>query len=510
MAALVPTPGSWTVSSVASHHRSTYSIAHVIYAARSSCAPTAVEAILPGSVQEQTAACAALRFTGVACTGLLLVGVTSKARRVSSRRRRGGLFSRICLRSKEDDSGTSSGKGQLDQAASLLRPDLFLQLPFANGVLLSGVLWGIPKIPLLPEAADGPMPLALVPVQTSSDTQCVPHTGLSQNSAAAKELRRTFFPGPMRPCTPTGLALLQHLQESIEEFKLVRDYDLKKKGLGQNFDPVSQAESLILGTYAVFNENTGAPPRPGVGTAEYQMYIHFFSDSAAKALQEKEGSDFQMIVQAHVLSLAGSASMPRVPIDEARDMYASGVRFGHALRQAERCFEAEKAAGTFMPAALELKLARKELEVLYHKSDSAITSSPGTKYGKPRQPSAPHQGETDAEAAHRSLEQAVRRVARMGDVQLNLATYMGWIGRYDAEALSLLATPSPVAALAIKKQVNAIFGATTNAGDVANEEVMMTPSDLIEAVLFGAWLRDVESAGQAVIDEQTRHTGLRQ
>ncbi|CAK0822586.1 unnamed protein product [Prorocentrum cordatum] len=80
------------------------------------------------------------------------------------------------------------------------------------------------------------------------------------------------------------------------------------------------------------------------------------------------------------------------------------------------------------------------------------------------------------------------------------ARYLGWLGRFDPEALSLLAKPAPAVALAMQLQVEAVWGSPKVVHEA--EEVDMTPSDLIEALLFGAWLRD---AWSEAADAMSRH-----
>jgi len=57
--------------------------------------------------------------------------------------------------------------------------------------------------------------------------------------------------------------------------------------------------------------------------------------------------------------------------------------------------------------------------------------------------------------------------------------------------------PSPLLARAMDLQAEAVWGEPGS-----QREVAMTPSDLVEAVLFGAWLRDAEFARE---DSLSKH-----
>jgi len=123
--------------------------------------------------------------------------------------------------------------------------------------------------------------------------------------------------------------------------------------------------------------------------------------------------------------------------------------------------------------------------------------------------------EDDEEAAQRSLREALKRLQRLGEQRPGLATYLGWLGRFDPEALSMLASPAPPVAAAMRLQCNAIWGEDSeeDSGEGEDEDsknsevpqtVAMAPSDLVEAVLLGAWLRDAGIAAEEAICRHKR------
>mmetsp|Transcript_90433 Transcript_90433/g.193906 ORF Transcript_90433/g.193906 Transcript_90433/m.193906 type:complete len:526 (+) Transcript_90433:69-1646(+) len=436
-----------------------------------------------------------------ACAGgaAALAGAAAAARR----RRRG-----IC-HAWGAQSGESSGAGERQGIPPQWRPDLFLQLPFNNGVLLSGLLSSVPQAPpLLPPAASGLPPLAIVPVSDGGAAPCVPFDG-GVDADVAAALRRRLSAGPMRPKSVGGRALQRTLQMTPERFALVRDYELLRAALGTvpAVEPPEQAEALLLCAYARLLEHGGAPPRPSCREAEdFDKYSQTFGGAAMQALERTTTADFQLIAKAHVLGLVQSADLPRMALSKARDLYSNAMRFGHALRQAETRFQADRAAGTFVPLPLEAQLLREELEEVWALS-AAGGSSPGLattivadedKAPSPAASPAMGMPEGDAEAAHRSLREALARLRRIGEARPGLATYLGWLGRFDPEALSLLATPSPVLAVAMRMQVVAIWGEMDNSEDGTPAMVTTTPSDMIEAVIFGAWLRDAAVEAEEV------------
>eukprot|EP00434_Breviolum_minutum_P016360 symbB.v1.2.014419.t1/scaffold1000.1/size145704/10 len=78
----------------------------------------------------------------------------------------------------------------------------------------------------------------------------------------------------------------------------------------------------------------------------------------------------------------------------------------------------------------------------------------------------------------------------MGETKPGLATYLGWLGKFDPEALTILSTPTPPIAWAMRLQADAIWG---KAEEESTGEVASTPSDMLEAILFGAWLHDADA-----------------
>lgn len=397
--------------------------------------------------------------------------------------------------------------------------DLFLQLPFNNGVWLQGFTTSGPQLPLLPPQSQAMPPLTLVPVTDAGAKDCVPFdratTDLdnAKGNEAVDKLKRRLAPGPLQPSTVTGRALHKALRESSEQFPLFWDYELLRAALSAETSPVAEAESLVLSVYARFLEHgDGAPPRPSsMRAGDYDAYAKAFGNSASvavKALERTMSRDFIVIAKAHVLGLARGAGFPSLPRSEARALYANALRFGHALRQAETRFRVDGAAGTFVPLSVETQLLREELEELWaRESDSGETSdavdepelasaaATSLAVGDAARPR--HQAESDAEAAQRSLREVRARLRRIGEVQPRLATYLDWLGQYDPEALSMLVLPSPPVALAMRMQLSAVWG-EPGAGD--DEEVATTPFDAIEALVFGAWLRDA-----GVASEETLH-----
>lgn len=420
-----------------------------------------------------------------------------------------------------------------------LRPDLFLQLPFGSGggVRLSGILSGYPRVPLLPPGADQQgehsqsfMPsLAIVPVAAGAlaavapscrrrprqrrrgpllllppgvggslarvadpDDRCLPAD--PETSRAAATLRRNLCPGPLRPMTAGGRALRRALRGAAppERFPLLHGYELLRLALASRDGSEGvrdEAETLLMGTYARFAECAGAPPRPPSSSASlFSEYAQHFGGAAAKALNATTSADFQLVAKAHVLGLAQTASLPRTTAGEARRLYSGACRFGHALRQAELRFQAAGAAGTFVPLTLEAEMLREELEELWKRSPPAEGGPAAVSSSLARRPLPGSVTEGDEEAARRSLQEALARLRRIGEARPGLATYLGWLGTYDPEALSLLAKPAPAVDLAMQLQVEAVWGPQERSDEAV--EVAMTPSDLVEALLLGAWLRD--------------------
>eukprot|EP00913_Durusdinium_trenchii_P025742 g24158.t1 len=114
------------------------------------------------------------------------------------------------------------------------------------------------------------------------------------------------------------------------------------------------------------------------------------------------------------------------------------------------------------------------------------------------------------------------KLKRIGEARPGLATYLGWLGKFDPEALSILSTPTPTIAWAMKLQADAVWGTAgedgkdgtirenledfehllfdQTSGDEEGKEptVASTPADMLEATLFGAWLHDAEANAQEV------------
>jgi len=373
-------------------------------------------------------------------------------------------------------SGMEHGDG-----CSANRADLFLQLPLRNGVLLSGVLSrDPPKVNMLPPAADMPE-LAIVPRDGAA---CVPFTEV-ENPKNSEVLRR-FHPGPLQPDSASGKALQKLLRRAPEEFEVLSRYEHLRASISSNSPPEEQAEVLLLDVYMRFQRETGAPPRPGAESEEaYDLYIHTCKDVAMKALHQACSPDFCMIAEAHVLGLAKTSGFPRLGQKDARAIYASAMRFGYAVRQAEIRHQADDAVGTFVPLPVESEMCRKELESLWMRP--AVSGRvQGAKFSQ-----EPVLESSDSSAAaHRSLKEASCRLKRMGETKPGLATYLGWLGKFDPEALTILSTPTPAIAWAMRLQADAIWG---KAGEESTGEVASTPSDMLEAILFGAWLHDADA-----------------
>lgn len=385
--------------------------------------------------------------------------------------------------------------------------DLFLQLPLRNGVLLSGVLTrDPPKVHLLPPPAMPP--LAIVPRDGAA---CVPFTEV-ENPKNSEVLRR-FHPGPLQPDSASGKALGKSLQRAPEEFEILSRYEHLRAATSRSSPSEEQAEVLLLDVYMRFQSETGAPPRPSAESEEaYDLYIHTCRDVSMKALHRTCSPDFCMIAEAHVLGLAKNSGFPRLRQNDARAMYASAMRFGYAVRQAEIRHQADGAVGTFVPLPVESEMCRKELESLWMRPavsgstqdlDAGQDAHQATLHSvgyllhedKDEEPSL----ESDSAAAHRSLKEVFSRLKRMGEAKPGLATYLGWLGKFDPDALTILSTPSHIAAWAMKLQADAIWGKADQA--LADEIVASTPADMLEAILFGAWLHDAEVSAEEYLNQ---------
>lgn len=396
-----------------------------------------------------------------------------------------------CAHVRHNNAPGRNGNGNTDERPGVppesFRSDLFLQLPLNNGVLLSGFLANASPSPrrdrMLPPPAALP-PLSIVPVAEGGNMPA-PFKPDSQEA-----LMNSLAPGPLRPTTSTGRALRRVLQVSPEHFAQYHDYELCRIALGGRQD-ADEAEALLLSAYARLMKFGNAPGRPSVNEPEqFDKYAQVFSRAAMTALESTTSQDFQLIAKAHVLGLVQGTSFPSVPAKDARELYGNAMRFGFALMRAEVRFLADGAAGTFVPLPLETQLQREELEAMWKRPPRQGSDQPGARTST----------EKDAEAAQRSLSEALLRLRRIGEARPGLATYLGWLGRFDAEALSLLATPSPMVAMAMKLQVESVWGESSG-----TEKVATTPSDLVEAVLFGAWLQEGATAAECALLRHRRH-----
>ncbi|CAE6927968.1 unnamed protein product [Symbiodinium natans] len=339
---------------------------------------------------------------------------------------------------------------------------------------------------MLPPPPHSSMPrLAIVPVVDGKDASCVPFH--DREDAESLETLRRLSPGPLQPVTAPGKALMCFWQQAPQDFEAHCKYEHMRAACGGMQSLEEQAETLLLNVYLRFCQQTSAPPRPSSeDETDYDLYISVFQDAPMKALHQTCSSDFCMIAEAHVLGLASTAGFPRLVQKDARAMYSSAMRFGYAVRQAEIRFKADGAAGTFVPLPLEAEMVREELEHLWSKP--AVPGERGSSSG-----SSSCQDEltpSDAEAAHQSLQEVFGRLRRIGETKPALATYLGWLGKFDPEALSMLSNPTPAIAIAMKCQVDAVWGKAQKAEGAT---VTTTPSDMLEAILLGAWLRDCDA-----------------
>lgn len=444
-------------------------------------------------------------FVGI-CTVVIL-------RRVEHRR------GQCCLRGEADgtagdvsDTGTMSfGVGRRNRK-NLTRPpwgpqrvDLFLQLPFENGVLLSGMFAGEPpQIPMLPPPASVLPPLAIVPVLDRDASACVRFE--ADGTASTTELRRQLAAGPLRASSNAGRALQRVLLLDAENFRYLRDYELLRLAMGESRShPTERAEILLLGVYHQLQVYGGGPPRPSASNRrQYESFAASCTVAVLKGLEKTCSADFCLIAKAHVLGLAQSAPFPRLSRRDARSMYAGAMRFGHALRQTEIRFQADSAAGTFIPLSLETQMIREDLEASWAQpSAEGVKAFSQTTEVKCETDFSEHD-EDDLRSARKSLQEALARLRRLGEdaPRPGLATYLGWLGKFDAEALTLLSTPAPVVEHAMRLQVDAVWGNFREKEGSPSELIGTTPSDMLEAIIFGAWLRD---AAQFAEDTVSRH-----
>eukprot|EP00440_Ansanella_granifera_P072611 gb/GFBE01078791.1/.p1 GENE.gb/GFBE01078791.1/~~gb/GFBE01078791.1/.p1 ORF type:complete len:493 (+),score=77.54 gb/GFBE01078791.1/:1-1479(+) len=438
-----------------------------------------------------TRAPVALAAASAAGCGALVVLQRRRGRSSKAKRHAGGH-----VHTSADDSGTGASATDARQTAGRPPPTrpLFLQLPLDNGVLLSGVLSdGSPKIHMLPPPTVLP-PLAIVPVLDGGAAPCVPFDPETTGETLT-QLRQRLSPGPLQPRSAAGKALRRALENSPENFAIFSDYELMRSALSNSQTELEeQAEALLIGLYARFSKQGGAPPRPAASAGrDYDMYLERFGNQAMKALSRTMSPDFCLIAKAHALGLAHSSPFPRLERKQARSLYSSAMRFGHALRQAEIRFEAEGAAGTFVPLPLEAELLREELEAAWaHPAVEGGMDAPEDDLEE-ESTSLARTDASDSEAAQRSLQEVLARLSRIGEAKPGLATYLGWLGKFDPEALSILSSPAPLLARAIRMQVDAVWGA---AGKDALETVSATPADMLEAIVLGAWLRDAAAAAE--------------
>jgi len=277
------------------------------------------------------------------------------------------------------------------------------------------------------------------------------------------------------------------------------------RGLSTELVEQVEAEVLLLCVYARFFEHAGAPTRPpahAATAADANAYTHFFGEASAHALESATSPDFQLIAKSHVLGLMRSAQLECLSRKKARAMYSNALRFGHLLREMEIRFCLDRRAGTLVPLKFETQLLREDLEKLWRQN---LPDESGEPLATPVQtPSAHapasefsgvHRPETDEAASWRGFREVLARLRRSGEGRPGLATYLGWLGRLDSGALSLLATPPPVLARAMRMQVAAVWG-VGEGDEQAFEMASVTSSDIIEAVLLGAWLGDARAAMQ--------------
>ncbi|CAJ1365265.1 unnamed protein product [Effrenium voratum] len=390
----------------------------------------------------------------------LLAGGHFRGRRSGTRRAAFGYF--------------PGGNGETECSADRLT-NLFLQLPLRNGVLLSGVLTrDPPKVHMLPAPADFPM--AIVP---QADGACIPFT----KKEPSNKLRR-LAPGPLRPKSSSGRALQISMHRSPKEFELLCKYEHMRASISRSSPPEEQAEVLLLDIYMRFHRQTEAPPRPCAESEDdYDVYIRSYGDVSMKALHRTCSPDLCMIAEAHVLGLAGTAGFPRLKQKDAKSVYSGAMRFGYAVRQAEIRYEADGSACTFVPLPVEAEMYRKELESLW--LQPAVAGETRSSEDELEEASEP----SDSAAAHQSLQEVFRRLRRMGETRPGLATYLGWLGKFDPEALSILSTPSQAVAWAMRLQADAVWGES----QAEDATVTSTPADMLEAIVLGAWLHDVEA-----------------
>jgi len=426
---------------------------------------------------------------GQASVGMVAIVVATSAALASGHLRAGRRVHK--RRSK------MTARRQSDEVPKLqpMRPDLFLQFACGNGVLLSGVLSGNARFPQLPAAGTQ---FSIVPVGGGS-TACIPYEA-GVDDAASEKLKRRLSPGPMRPKSVAGRALQHILRTKPNRFPLLKDYELLRRGLDSSDNSEESGEILLLAAYWNLLKFGGAPARPSaLDTKDFSAYAMTFGSAAMKALQLTTSPDFQLLARAHVLGLAQNASFPQVKAEDARSMYSNAVHFGHALRQAELRFQADGLAGTFVPVALETQLQREELERSWAGGGSinGMCVSGLVPIGKRSE-------NVDANDAQKSLTEVSTKLERIGEAQPGLVTYLGWLGQYDPDALSLLASPSPSVTHAIRRQLDALWGDVASNKVLSARLVATTPSDLVEAVLVGAWLCDASIEAENAVNRH-RH-----
>jgi len=61
----------------------------------------------------------------------------------------------------------------------------------------------------------------------------------------------------------------------------------------------------------------------------------------------------------------------------------------------------------------------------------------------------------------------------------------------------MLSTPSPVIGVAMQSQVDAVWGKASKA-EAVEPTVATTPSDMLEAIVFGAWLHDCDAEAREI------------
>jgi len=194
------------------------------------------------------------------------------------------------------------------------------------------------------------------------------------------------------------------------------------------------------------------------------------------------------------------------------------MRFGYALRQAEVRFLADASVGIFVPSCFDVELSRLELEKAVARSalpdaqrppsapEAKGTSTPSAARAAPRDaapsyarswraaslPTGQSPADSDAQAAREAFDGAFRRLRRHDLRKPNLQTYLRWLRELGPrDILSWYVPSEPATVCAIRTQVAAVWGSKPQ--DVS---VSVTSCDVLEALVLGACLRDMESEAE--------------